>query len=308
MPPAELVYAAELIDMAGGQERWRPAAEKVLRNYGLRLLVPERHKDAVKIFIDEHDMRGIAEYSIVTATSAHQPRPGPHTLAGKLTVDTSHPSGFWLAGQLAKQFDHVCVETARDLEGHPIAVTVRGTVKMRGNHYRKDDRPELTRPSSYILGSSTAAKRAALEAEVTELHAAKQRAEREADRLDRLWEEHSAAIDAATQLAAYTSWTDLDHWASARTAQSLEERITQIQAGNVNLRLLQEECSKAEEAWEYLVGTCREIENTITRMTERKEELARQYERDPKAPRGRRRYRPRISRRSLRKPPKPGIR
>ena len=284
VPPAELVYAAELTDIAGGQERWRPAAEKVLRNYGLRLLVPERHKDAIRTFIDEHDMRGIAEYSIVTATSAHQPQPGPHTLAGKLTVDTSHPSGSWLAGQLAKQFDHVCVETAHDLEGHPIAVTVRGTVKMRGNHYRKDDRPELTRPSSYILGSSTAAKRAALEAEVADLHAVKKRAEEEADRLDRQWQDRSSAIDAATQLSAYTSWTDLDYWASARTAGGLEERITQIQADNVNLRLLQEKCSTAEKTWEHLVGTCKEIESAISRMTEHKEELARQHEREIQKP------------------------
>jgi uncharacterized protein YPO0396 len=284
VPAAELAYAAELIDLAQGQERWRPAAEKVLRNYGLRLLVPERHKDAVRAFIDEHDMRGIVEYSIVTATSAHQPRPGPHTLAGKLTVETGHPSGAWLAGQLAKLFEHVCVETAQELEGYPLAVTVRGTVKMRGNHYRKDDRSELTNPSSYILGANTAAKRAALQAEVDSLHAARQGAETEADDLDRQWQALSSRIDSATQLAAYTSWSDLDHWAPARTAQDLEERINQIKTGNVNLRLLQEKCDAAEKAWERLIGVCGESERAIASMAQRKEQLAGDYEREIKKP------------------------
>ena len=174
VPAADLAYAAELIDLADGEERWRPAAEKVLRSYGLRLLVPDRHKDAVRAFIDQHDMRGVVDYSIVTAISAHQPRPAPGTLASKLEVDITHPSGFWLGAQLTRQFEHVCVETARDLEPHPVAVTVRGTVKQRGNHYRKDDRPEVTSPSSYILGGNTAAKRAALEEEVADLAAAQQ--------------------------------------------------------------------------------------------------------------------------------------
>ena len=65
----------------------------------------------------------------------------------------------------------MCVETARDLEP-PLAVTVSGTVKQRGNHYRKDDRPEVTSPSSYILGGNAAAKRAgAREAEAARLEA-----------------------------------------------------------------------------------------------------------------------------------------
>src|SRR5699024_9808700 len=61
IPVAELAYAAELIDMADGAERWRPAAEKVLRNYGLRLLVPEHHRDVVRQTVDANDMGGIIE-------------------------------------------------------------------------------------------------------------------------------------------------------------------------------------------------------------------------------------------------------
>ena len=38
--PGDLPYAAELVDVADGEDRWRPAAEKVLRGFGLRLLIP----------------------------------------------------------------------------------------------------------------------------------------------------------------------------------------------------------------------------------------------------------------------------
>ena len=274
VPAADLAYAAELIDLADGEERWRPATEKVLRSYGLRLLVPDRHKDAVQAFIDQHDMRGVVDYSIVTAISAHQPRPAPGTLASKLEVDITHPSGFWLGAQLTRQFEHVCVETARDLESHQVAVTVRGTVKQRGNHYRKDDRPEVTSPSSYILGGNTAAKRAALEQEVTALATARKQAETEADQLDTELGNLATVVTAATQLAAYTSWDDLDHWASARAANDLQERIRQLKAANVNLQRLQEQRDDAERAWEKLVGACGKTSDAINGMATRKETLA----------------------------------
>ena len=272
--PSDLPYAAELIDIADGEERWRPAAEKVLRGFGLRLLVPERIKDKITAFIDEHDMHGIVEYSIVTAASSHQPRPEDGTLAAKLTLDTDHPSGRWLAGQVARQFTHVCVETARELEEHPIAVTVLGTVKLRGNHYRKDDRPELTSPSSYILGANTTAKLAALEEETAELETAADAANAKANRLDEEWQEIRSTVDAASNLDAYASWNDLDHWASAQVIYDLDERISQIKANNVNIQQLELDCTKAKKTWEELVGTCQKTEERITSAAERSTRLS----------------------------------
>jgi uncharacterized protein YPO0396 len=271
---SDLPYAAELIDIAAGEERWRPAAEKVLRGFGLRLLIPGHIKDKVAAFIDEHDMRGIVEYSIVTAVSAHRPRPEAGALATKLTVNAAHPSGRWLAGQVARQFTHVCVETARQLEEHPIAVTVLGTVKLRGNHYRKDDRPELTRPSSYILGANTVAKLADLEEETAELKTAADEANAEANRLDEEWQRIRSDADAASNLDAYTSWNDLDHWACAKAIHDLDERIEQIKADNVNLQQLEVDCAKAEKAWEELVGVRKKTEELITSATERSARLS----------------------------------
>ncbi len=277
-------YAAELIDIADGEKRWRPAAEKVLHNYGLRLLVPARHQDAVKRFIDENDMRGVVEYSVVATVSAHQPRPDAATLVGKLTVDTTHPSGPWLAGQLAKKFDHVCVETARDLDDHHIAVTVRGTVKLPGNHYRKDDRPELTHPSSYILGANTAAKLAALETEVDELAGAARRAVTEADGLDDRYRRLETTIDAATQLVVCSSWTQLDHWSSAAAARGFEDRITQIKADNVDLRRLEEQHDEAEEHWKKLSDACSDLRTQLTSHNKRQEALVAMLEQEQVKP------------------------
>lgn len=278
VPVVELPYVAELVDVAAGHERWRPAAEKVLRNYGMRLLVPEEHKDTIQRFIDQHDMAGLVEYSIVTATPTHRPEPVENTLAAKLTVDTDHPSGTWLAAQLTTKFDHTCVETASELDDHRIAVTVHGTVKQPGNHYRKDDRPELTNPSSYILGANTATKRAALEGEVNELATAKQKADAEACELDESYRNLESTIDAATKLLGYSDWIQLDYWASAHDAQQLAERIEDIKANNVNLQRLQRQRDDAEKQWERASDDCSKTRTDIEDYGRKQQQLISTYE------------------------------
>ncbi|MBG0568718.1 ATP-binding protein [Actinoplanes aureus] len=284
VPVADLAYAAELIDIAEGQERWRPAAERVLRSFGLRLLVPEVHKDVVGRFVDEHNMRAIVEHSTVTAVSAHQPPPAPQTLAGKLTVDRDHPSGEWLAAQLVRQFDHVCVDNARELEAHRRAVTVRGTIKLPGNHYRKDDRPEVTSPSSYILGANTAAKRAALAAEVDQLRQDAAEAGHEARQLDQRYRELGAMIDAATQVAEYTAWAQVDHASAVRAVRDLEERIEALKADNVDLQRLEVQRDYAEEKYKEAVNACARTRTAIEDHGKEQNRLIEIYEAEDRKP------------------------
>lgn len=284
IPLAQLPYAAELIDVADDQERWRPAAERVLRTFGLRLLVPDQHKDTISQFIDTNDMRGLIEYSIVTATSAHQPRPDPGTLAGKLAVDTDHPCGPWLFGQLVKKFDHACVDSAHDFDHHTIAVTVNGTVKRPGDHYRKDDRNETADPSFYILGANTRAKRAALEAAVAELEESRQRAKATADDIATTFQNLSGTLNAVEQLHTYSSWSQLDFWASQDRVRQLEERIGQIRADNVNLDRLEADRDEAERNWNTAVETRTGTVNKIAEIGARQTRLTEQSEQEQRKP------------------------
>lgn len=279
VPIQQLPYAAELIDLLDGEERWRPAAEKVLRSYGMRLLVPERHKDAVRRFIDDNDMRGLVDYSVVTAVSAHQPRPLPSTLAGKLTVDLNHPHGRWLAGQLAQKFQHACVESASELEAHRIAVTVRGTVKMPGNHYRKDDRPELTAPSAYILGADTARKRAALADELEHLDADTGDAEQTANDLSRQLDRARGRTEAAETATGFASWAMLDDETPSREAAELADQVQRLRAGNADLPRLERSCNAAKRRWEDMVKGCGQLERDLATVSERELHLGeRQHE------------------------------
>jgi uncharacterized protein YPO0396 len=285
IPAGELSYAAELIDVADGEERWRPAAEKVLRGFGLRLLVPERYQRAVMRFIDDHDMRGVAEYSVVTPVAAPAPPPA-HTLAGKLTVDTGHPSGGWLAAQLARRFDHVCVESAAELDAHPAAVTIHGTVKQPGNVYRKDDRRELTNPSAYILGANTSAKTAALEVEAADLAKRRQDLEAEADAVDRRCQVLDRIIAAGEQVGRYTSWAPLDHWRSTAAAGELEAALDEVRGSDGDLRALEQRRDDADQRWKDLLERCAGVKAQLSGYNDRQAALIAILEHEQDRPHG----------------------
>jgi uncharacterized protein YPO0396 len=229
----------------------------------MRLLVATEHIASIRRFVDSNNMRGLIEYTEVTAVSAHLPQPARNRLAGKLTVDGHHPHARWLTAQLARQFDHVCVDTAAELDDHRFAVTVNGTVKMPGNHYRKDDRPELTNPANYILGANTAAKRQALEREVAtlaeELRLAKESADGFAQRLEGL----NTRIAATTDLMSFTNWSDIDHWTPTHAANKLRGQIAQIRANDVDLQRLERQRDQAKEEFENAFGVWQKTQQRI---------------------------------------------
>ena len=51
-------FGGELIDLAEGEEQWRPAAERALRNLATTLLVPGEHFAAVTRYLNDHSVRG----------------------------------------------------------------------------------------------------------------------------------------------------------------------------------------------------------------------------------------------------------
>ena len=140
----------------------------------------------------QHHHRGI---SPPAAARPRHPRQQTHR---RLTGHSA--SGCWLGPGRDPVRATPAWRPPRDLEGHPLAVTVSGTVKQRGNHYRKDDRPELTSPSSWILGGSAAAKPALSRRRSSGLEtAARAAAEAEAG-VEGQWQAIASALDAANQL------------------------------------------------------------------------------------------------------------
>lgn len=160
----DLPYAGELLQVVESERDWEGAAERLLRNFALSLLVPDRHYAQVAEWVDRTRLRGRLVYYRVLPG---QPPPGPEVLADslarKVAVKPDTPLFGWLDNELRRRFDHVCCRSLEQFRRERKAVTQAGQVKAPGERHEKDDRHDLRDRSRYVLGWSNQAKIAVLE-------------------------------------------------------------------------------------------------------------------------------------------------
>jgi uncharacterized protein YPO0396 len=112
---AALPYAGELIAVRPDQTDWEGAAERLLRGFGLSVLVPEHHYAAVSDWIDSRHLRArVVYYRVPDPAREARSAPvswSPGSLAAKLDI-RDHPFAPWLERELARRADFECVETA----------------------------------------------------------------------------------------------------------------------------------------------------------------------------------------------------
>jgi uncharacterized protein YPO0396 len=165
IPEEDMPFAGELLQVRDDERDWEGAAERLLRNFGLSLLVPDTHYARVAALVDRQNLRGRLVYFRVRPSSrVGIPRLHPESLVRKLAVKPNSPFYDWLDRELAHRFDFACCATQDDFRRETRAVSRNGQVKATGERHEKDDRHRLDDRSRYVLGWSNEAKIAALEA------------------------------------------------------------------------------------------------------------------------------------------------
>jgi uncharacterized protein YPO0396 len=225
LAPADLPFAGELLAVRAEAADWEGAAERVLHNFALSILVPDRHYETVAAWIDAQHLGARLVYFRVPVTvmAGREPdrRGGHPLLVDMIEVKPDSPMAAWLEGELMRRADHACVGLIGELRRVGKAVTRAGQIKDRDRH-EKDDRRRLDDRRSYVLGWSNEAKVAAL---ITEAHRLQQLLDAATAELKVL---EKGATDAEQRLRAlaaldeHREWDDVD-W------QDLVNRVTALQ-------------------------------------------------------------------------------
>jgi len=163
LPEADMPFAGELIQVRDDERDWEGAAERLLRGFGLALLVPDAHYAKVAAWVDRTHLRGRLVYFRVRAVRKDLPDLHRDALARKLAIRPDSPFYGWLEREIAHRFDVACCATQEQFHREPRAITRAGQIKAPGERHEKDDRHRLDDRSRYVLGWSNAAKIAALE-------------------------------------------------------------------------------------------------------------------------------------------------
>ncbi|RJQ63107.1 MAG: ATP-dependent exonuclease SbcCD, C subunit-like protein [Desulfobacteraceae bacterium] len=242
---AEMPFAGELIRIKEEERAWEGAAERLLHNFGLSLLVPEHLYAPVAEWVDRTHLSGRLVYFRVRderaagALSLH-----PQSLAAKLAVKPDSEFCGWLEQELGRRFDYACCETLEQFRREQQAITRAGQIKSGGQRHEKDDRHSIDDRSRYVLGWSNEPKIAALTGQAEKLEQTMQGIAGRLSELQQELQRLDARKTALLQLGEFRDFNELDWQSIAQTIADLESEKKALEATSDVLHTL---CRQLEE-------------------------------------------------------------
>jgi len=243
-----LPFAGELLQVREEARDWEGAAERVLHNFALSLLVPETHYAAVADWVERTQLRGRLVYYRVREPQATAPSLHPASLVRRLAIRPDSEHYAWLEQELGKRFDYACCDDLSQFRREQRALTRNGQLKTGGERHEKDDRHRLDDRTRYVLGWSNAAKIQALEDEAATLQ---RRLQDSADRVAAIQREQrglSQRRGDLSRLQGFGDFQELDWRTPAAQLASREEERRTLEASSDRLRTLQAQLEELEAA------------------------------------------------------------
>jgi len=246
----EMPFAGELIQVREEERDWEGAAERLLRGFGLSLLVPDEHYAAVADWVDRTHLRGRLVYFRIRQAGRNKDLPALHrdSLARKLSIKPESTCYDWLERELAHRFDVACCLTQEQFRRETRAITQAGQIKAAGERHEKDDRHRLDDRSRYVLGWSNTAKIAALEEQALRLE--KQLGDIAAliSHLEKDRRTLAVQLDALSKLEVFTDFGEIDWSTVASEIARLMDEKRQLESASDLLKQLSERLKEAQAA------------------------------------------------------------
>ncbi len=245
----ELPFAGELMDVKDNySERWRGALERLLRGFGLSLLVPERFYSRVNRFINDHNLRGRVVYHRVPAEIPRfQPSHDKGRVIERMKLKEGHPLSAWVENDLRTHFNYRCCETIEEFErSTAFALTKQGLIRSSGTRHVKDDSTPIHDIRHYILGWSNLDKIQSLEREQSEVASA---AQTQATAITVSGQRQDAAAARATKagrLQGFRMFSEIDWRTAVKLGEGLEERRRDLEQSSDKIKKLQEQLREVE--------------------------------------------------------------
>lgn len=245
----DLPFAGELIRVRDDAADWEGAAERVLHNFALALMVPDSHYREVAAWVDKTHLRGrLVYFRVRAARAAPPPNLHPDSLVHKLEIKPDSEFYPWLEQELAKRFDYACCDNLDRFRREVRAITQAGQIKAGDQRHEKDDRHRLDDRSRYVLGWSNEAKIRALENQRDTLGRAMQKVADEIAALDRRQNDLVRQRDTLIALLETQDFNDID-WASvARDIARLQAEKDQLEAASDQLQALTRQLDELDKA------------------------------------------------------------
>jgi uncharacterized protein YPO0396 len=243
----EVPFAGELIQVREDERDWEGAAERLLRGFGLALLVPDIHYKAVADWVDRRHLGARLVYFHVRPRKAAQGAAShPQSLVRKLVIKPDSPHYEWLEHELRQRFEVACCDTGEQFRREARAITRAGQIKDPSGRHEKDDRSRIDDRGRYVLGWSNADKLRALRDQRERLKARLTTLEQRIGEIQQARNELRSRLEALSKLEEFTGFADIDWMSPARQIAALTEERARLEAASDALQELGRQLEAAQ--------------------------------------------------------------
>lgn len=170
IPDQELPFIGELLKVKDTEKDWEGAIERLLHNFGLRILVPEIHYNRFNSYVNKTDLRGKIIYNNVILKNDYKSyrELDSDEICNKIELKPDTEFHGWLKNQLIEHYNHICCADLEHFQRELNALTKSGLIKGKTLHI-KDDTTNIFERRNYILGWNNQEKINAIQNDLSDL-------------------------------------------------------------------------------------------------------------------------------------------
>jgi len=138
IPEDEMPFAGELLQVREEEREWEGAVERLLRNFGLSLLVPDRYYAAVAEWVDRTHLHGRLVYFRVRKQPQSSCQPEYEaSLVRKIAIKTDSLFFDWMEREITHRFDLVCCASQEAFRREKKPLPFPDRSRLRANATKK---------------------------------------------------------------------------------------------------------------------------------------------------------------------------
>ena len=243
--PAEIPFIGELIKVKDDEKNWENTIEKILHNFALRLIVPDKYYKDVSLFVNTNNLKGRIVYQKFTDTASlrgFQELP-PNCLLTKIEFNSKSKYSRWVEDVIFDNYNYTCVSNLDEFYHiREKAATIEGLIKSTHNKHEKDDRQHTNCRENYVLGWDNKEKMASIRDLVKELQEQQKQNAKTIREIDAEIKEINRRKDSFDDIfKLFTKFDDINWEEPAKTIQEKTERKKELEATNDKVKAMEEQ-------------------------------------------------------------------
>jgi len=248
----EVPFIGELIRVKDSEKAWENSIEKILHNFALRLIVPEKYYRQVSQYVNSHDLQGrivYQRYENTASLKSFQFRDyNENSLIEKIEFNPNSIYSEWVKDIIIENYNYICVEDLDEFYRYgEKVVTKEGLIKSTHNKHEKDDRPQINRRENFVLGWDNKEKIAAIKEIVRGLQDDQKQNANEIREINTKIKEIGKRKDCFDDIfKLFTKYEEINWEETARTIQEKKEEKEKLVAANSKVKELQEQLQKVQ--------------------------------------------------------------